>query len=824
SSSLKTTKRSANWHGAALNVLGILQKNAVYNITGFVKLTKAPASPSTIKFTMEHRPAGGGTGWVTVAQGTAADDKWLELSGSYTFTEEMDALTLYAESSNQHDEFYLDNVSIIMTTPPPQPTMEKDLLALKAAVPFFIGAAVEPDQLSGVQGEMLKKHFNVLVAENVMKPGPIHPTEDAYNWGAADQLVKFAADNKMAMRFHTLQWHSQVNRWFFIDKDGNDMTAETDPGKREANKKLLLKRLEDHITAIVSRYKDKIRYWDVVNECIDASQPDGMRRNEWYLIAGKDYVETAFRAARKAGGRDVKLYINDYQTDEPKKRDALYNLVREMLAKGVPIDGVGHQCHINIDGPPVTAIADSIKKFAGLGLDNQITELDVSVYTNDRQSFRTVPRELLIKQGYRYWELFSMFRSLKNHLSCVVLWGFTDSHTWLHNRPIARRDAPFPFDELCRAKPAYWGIVDPGRLPAYAQNLNVAKGTVAVDGHADPDTQWKAVTWTPLRFSEGVEASFKALWDEQNLYLLVRVQDRSLSSGDMVEVFIDADNKKTAAYEPDDKRYEFRRDDKSPGAAYRAVNYNDGGGYQIEAKIPLAGAAVGKQIGFDLRVTDADKVFAVASWNDCAHSQNVNPSRFGTLNLAAPAALTRAVKGTPAIDAAVDPAWAEASLIETAVYVQGKGVATAKVRTMWDEDYLYVLFEVSDPLLNKANANVWEQDSVEIFIDENNAKTATYEADDAQYRVNFENLQSFGSNGQDARFKSAAKQVAGGYLVEAAVPFRTIKGTSGLMIGFDVQVNDADAGGRRQGVVTWNDPIGNDYRDTTYFGNLILAP
>ena len=141
-----------------------------------------------------------------------------------------------------------------------------------------------------------------------------------------------------------------------------------------------------------------------------------------------------------------------------------------------------------------------------------------------------------------------------------------------------------------------------------------------------------------------------------------------------------------------------------------------------------------------------------------------------------------------------------------------------------DETYLYVLFEVADPLLNKASANVWEQDSVEIFIDENNAKTAVYEADDAQYRVNFENLQSFGSNGKDARFRSAARKVDGGYLVEAAVPFRTIRGRGGLMIGFDVQVNDAEASGQRQGVVTWNDPIGNDYLDTTYFGNLFLAP
>ena len=235
-------------------------------------------------------------------------------------------------------------------------------------------------------------------------------------------------------------------------------------------------------------------------------------------------------------------------------------------------------------------------------------------------------------------------------------------------------------------------------------------------------------------------------------------------------------------------------------------------------------ATVGRQVGFDIRVTDADQIYAVVSWNDRTQGQDVNTAKYGTITFGAALNTAEAVKGTPAIDAAVDPAWAKAKAVKTEVFVKGAKVATAKVRMMWDETYLYVLFEVADPLLNKASANVWEQDSVEIFIDENNAKTAVYEADDAQYRVNFENLRSFGSNGEDARFKSAAKKVDGGYLVEAAVPFKTIKGKSGLMIGFDVQVNDADSSGKRQGVVTWNDPVGNNFRDTTYFGNLVLAP
>ena len=184
--------------------------------------------------------------------------------------------------------------------------------------------------------------------------------------------------------------------------------------------------------------------------------------------------------------------------------------------------------------------------------------------------------------------------------------------------------------------------------------------------------------------------------------------------------------------------------------------------------------------------------------------------------------LTEAIQGTPKIDAEIDSIWEGAKTITTQTVVQGSKTATAKVRTIWDENYLYVLAEVSDAVLNKANTAPHEQDSVEFFIDENNGKTAHYEADDGQYRVNFANEQTFGSNGPDSRFQSAARVTDGGYIVEAAIPFKTIKGRAGLVIGFDVQVNEADKSGSRKGVITWNDPIGNDYIDTTYFGSLIL--
>jgi endo-1,4-beta-xylanase len=129
---------------------------------------------------------------------------------------------------------------------------------------------------------------------------------------------------------------------------------------------------------------------------------------------------------------------------------------------------------------------------------------------------------------------------------------------------------------------------------------------------------------------------------------------------------------------------------------------------------------------------------------------------------------------------------------------------------------------VKDPVLNKDNSNPWEQDSVEIFVDENNHKTGYYEDDDAQFRVNYMNEQTFGTGGSPARFKTAVKLIEGGYIVEAAIKWKTIKPTPNTVIGFNIQVNDANEKGQRVGIISWSDPTNNSWQDPSKFGNLRL--
>ncbi|WP_340022817.1 endo-1,4-beta-xylanase [Paenibacillus sp. FSL K6-1096] len=348
--------------------------------------------------------------------------------------------------------------------PAAEPAVQADLKPLAAAYAgyFPVGAAIEPEQTEGQTAELLKQQVNWLVAENAMKPDALAPAEGSYTWERADRIVAFAKENGMGLRFHTLVWHSQTPEWFFRDEAGGAMAEETDPARREANKKLLLKRLDRYVTAVVSRYKQDITSWDVVNEVIEPGDPDGMRASSWYKITGTGFIETAFKAARKAGGPDIKLYINDYGTDNPEKRDRLYELVKELLEKGVPIDGVGHQTHINLEYPPVESIIESMDKFHTLGLDNQITELDMSLYVyNDLSDVGPeVPADILQRQAERYGELFTALRARKELLSGVMFWGIADDHTWLSTFPVARTEAPLLFDKQHQAKPAFRAVTE----------------------------------------------------------------------------------------------------------------------------------------------------------------------------------------------------------------------------------------------------------------------------------------------------------------------------------------------------------------------------
>lgn len=182
-----------------------------------------------------------------------------------------------------------------------------------------------------------------------------------------------------------------------------------------------------------------------------------------------------------------------------------------------------------------------------------------------------------------------------------------------------------------------------------------------------------------------------------------------------------------------------------------------------------------------------------------------------------------AANGTPVVDGVVDAIWSTTPQMQINQYQMAWQGATGVAKALWDSQYLYVLIQVSDAQLDKNNTNAWEQDCVEIFLDQNNAKSTSYEDDDGQYRVNFDNETSFSPAGIAEGFMSATKVSGANYIVEAKIPLTAITPVANLQIGFDVQINDAKDGAR-QSVAAWNDTAGTGYMDTSVYGVVTLTP
>jgi len=321
---------------------------------------------------------------------------------------------------------------------------------------FPIGVSVVPNNLKGDEGELILQQFNSLTPENSMKIAPIHPEENRYNWAAADSIVAFAQQNGLKVRGHNLCWHNQVPAWMFKDSSG-----------KMVNKAVLLQRLKDHITTVVSRYKGKIYAWDVVNEAISDKPDEYLRPSMWYQVCGEDYIAKAFEYAHAADPNAI-LFYNDYNEINAVKREKIYKLVKSLKDSGVPIGGVGLQGHWSIDEPSREQLDSTLKKISDLGLKLQITELDISVYPKEHNARERKPEDIDTaftaakesKQIEEYQMCFELFRKYRKVITGVTFWNVSDRHSWLDNFPvIGRKDYPLLFDKDLKPKKAYWEVV-----------------------------------------------------------------------------------------------------------------------------------------------------------------------------------------------------------------------------------------------------------------------------------------------------------------------------------------------------------------------------
>ncbi|MFJ5776702.1 endo-1,4-beta-xylanase [Streptomyces sp. NPDC093094] len=301
----------------------------------------------------------------------------------------------------------------------------RDLAAAKGKI---IGSAVNPAKLTGTYGDIAGREFNSVTPDNAMKWESVEPSRGTFNWAPADQVVAFATAHGQQVRGHTLVWHSQNPGWL---ANGTWTPAQ------------LSTVLQDHITAEVGRYKGRIAAWDVVNE---AFNEDGTYRSSiWSNGLGQDYIANALTWAR-AADPGAKLYINDYNVEGVNaKSTALYNLVRSLKERGVPIDGVGLQAHLILGQVP-SSLQQNIQRFADLGVDVAITELDVRM-----QLPSTAAK--LTQQAADYKAVMDACVAV-SRCTGVTVWGFTDSDSWVPD-VFDGYGAATPYDESFTPKPAY---------------------------------------------------------------------------------------------------------------------------------------------------------------------------------------------------------------------------------------------------------------------------------------------------------------------------------------------------------------------------------
>ncbi|MCX7940722.1 MAG: endo-1,4-beta-xylanase, partial [Endomicrobia bacterium] len=300
---------------------------------------------------------------------------------------------------------------------------------------FEIGPCIAMDPLRNETQyrNTIIAEFNTAVAENAFKmymwTGP-----NSYNFNDTDYLVNFCRQNGIKLRGHTLVWHSVVPSWL---QNGNYTTDQ------------VRQMLQTYITTVVTRYKNDIYEWDVVNEAISDSSPHGLRTDSfWYQKLGPDFIRLAFQWAHQADP-DCKLYYNDYGAEDMGgKSNGVYNLVSQLKQEGVPIHGVGWQCHFYYDWRLNQTFYENLERIKALGLDVKVTELDMSI------PLPVEPQELQVQaRGYADMAYFC----LSNKIG-MVLWGFTDKHSWIPGFTNGERGAALIFDENYNKKPAYYAI------------------------------------------------------------------------------------------------------------------------------------------------------------------------------------------------------------------------------------------------------------------------------------------------------------------------------------------------------------------------------
>lgn len=347
--------------------------------------------------------------------------------------------------------------------PAPQPVVTSSLQ--EAARSFFpVGAGVS-DRIAERPADwpLLTRQFGIVTPENCLKPVAVQAEEGRFEFSRADAFVDFVVAHKLAVLGHCLVWakDDRTPPWFLQD------------GTNAVGRALLLERLNRHIDSVAGRYRGRIAMWDVVNEALD----DGtnyLRPSGWSRACGLDFIVQAFLRARAVDPQALLIY-NDYNNELPAKRAKQVRLIRELQARGAPVEAVGLQGHYEIDRVPFDDLEATLVAMRELGVKVVISELDIDVIPRGRwwadggahreelaklDPYRDgCPPEILQRQTEQYARLFRLFRKYQDVIARVSFWNLHDGQSWLNYFPWRRVNHPLLFDREGRPKPAFDAVL-----------------------------------------------------------------------------------------------------------------------------------------------------------------------------------------------------------------------------------------------------------------------------------------------------------------------------------------------------------------------------
>jgi len=800
-----------------------------------------------------------GTAYSSELQGfkttSAKVGEWTKYSGYFTIScrGEADRIVLrfieqgtdYGQGDCVKGDYYITGVSMRQTDKPvPEiPEIEQDIPDWRDTIVGDLGegtiagtAVTSSEMRDETLWELVTKHFNAVTFGNELKMDamlgnakgateqitfngvalevPVIKFEEKAATSMLDKILAWNTanpDKKLKVRGHVLVWHSQAPDWFF--KENYDVNADfVSKAVMDLRLEWYIKTVLEYYTGADSKYKDLFYGWDVVNEAISdgtgtyraTSEGDGGNPNEWASVYGSqsnEYIIKAFQWANKYAPASLELYYNDYNDCVPSKVEGIVKLLEAVkAAEGTRIDGMGMQAHHNIDSPSVEQVDAAVRAYCAVVGKVQWTELDIKASSSYDGTDATREEEYN-KMAYRYKAYYDVLKKLDAEdgieVSGIVFWGTVDKYSWLQTSnsvggsSSGGKQCPLLFDDNYKAKPAYWAFVDPTKLTPEVKDIIIAQ---KVDDEYTSGSEYSME-------KGATKATVIPMWDNTGLKVVVKVQDATVDATDAVTVYVDP--AMSAGATTPVKATVKRADAK-------AVS----GGYEAEIAVALDSVGALKKVAMDVVVVNGtDKI----AFNDTTLSQATS-SKYYSIGLMKVG--TTVESGTIVVDGEIDERWATVEEIPLSL---GSVDADPTFKVLWDKDYLYVLADVKDTVLNKDHADAWMQDSIEVFIDENNKKTTGYDDDDKQYRINYANEQSF--NGQKCKAEnviSATKTVDGGYVIEAAFKWTDITPVNGSNVGFELQLNDAVSSSVRN-KINWADDTDKGWSGSNVFGTITLV-